>query len=493
MSNELKAMSSKSLTRCSLLSTHYLKSEVTVTQNLVSDLFAILGKQGVFSDTKSLEVFSKDAYYYSPILKAELGTKLADVIAAPQSVHELREVVQYAFKHNIPITPRGAGTGNYGQAVPLEKGIVLSTHRMNKILNINKDTGVAHVQAGVRMGMLERQGRASGSLSHPLGFELKCYPSTWATATMGGFIGGGFGGVGSIRHGVIWDNYLTSVTVMEMTPEAKTYKLLGTDLFGFIHAYGMSGIIAELEVNLAPAVNWEESVLSFPTLENALRFGYEIAKDHSIDKRLICINEWPIPTFFKPLVNANAVKEKRVGVLLELGEQQTSTVAKKAEAFSGTLDYQVEASKYHKSSFNLSDFSWNHTTLWAMKTDPAWTYLQSRFETEPDKALAQVKTLRDYHGDKVAFHFEYLKQNGALALAALDLIYLQDEQSIVAAMDEREAIGVQVANPHSYYLDADPRWGGEPVLAAKEKYNPNDLLNPGKLSGKSLVQARSWQ
>jgi FAD/FMN-containing dehydrogenase len=459
---------------------------LTVIQNLANDLLTMLGKQGVFSDDKSVSVFSKDAYYYSPILKAKLEHKLADVIAAPQSVEELREVVQYAFKNKIPITPRGAGTGNYGQAVPLEKGIVLSTHRLNKILGISKETGVAHVQAGVRMGTLERQGRE-------VGYELKCYPSTWATATIGGFIGGGFGGVGSIRHGVIWDNYLTSVTVMEMTPEAKTYKLLGNDLFGFIHAYGMSGLIVELEVNLAPAVNWEESVMSFPTLEHALRFGYEIAKDNAVDKRLICINEWPIPTFFKPLVNANAVKENRAHLLLELGEHQTGTVAEKAALFGGTLDYQVEASKYHKSSFNLSDFTWNHTTLWAMKTDEKWTYLQSRFETEPDKALEQAKILRDYHGDKVAFHFEYLYQNGVLALAALDLIYLQDEQSITAAMEKREAIGVQVANPHSYYLDADPRWGGEPVLAAKGKYNPNDLLNPGKLSGKLLAQARSWK
>jgi FAD/FMN-containing dehydrogenase len=458
----------------------------SVTSNLASDMLNIIGKQGVFSDAKSLEVFSKDYYHYSPVLKAKLKSKLADVIVAPQTVDELREVVQYAYKHAIPITPRGAGTGNYGQAVPLENGIVLSTHRLNKILGINKDTGVANVQAGVRMGMLERQGRE-------VGWELRCYPSTWATATIGGFVGGGFGGVGSIRNGVLWDGFLTSATVMEMTTEATTHKLLGNDLLGFIHAYGMSGIIVELEVNLAPAINWEESVMSFPTLEDALRFSYEIAKDDSVDKRLICINEWPIPTFFKPLVNANAVKENRAQVLLELGEGQTEGVAEKAKAFGGTLDYQVEASKYHKSSFNLSDFTWNHTTLWAMKTDEKWTYLQSRFETEPDKALEQVGALRDYHGDKVAFHFEYFKQNGGLALTALDLIYLQDEKSIYEAIEKRESLGVQVADPHSYYLDADPRWGGEPVLAAKAKYNPKDLLNPGKLSGKSLVQARSWK
>lgn len=469
----------------------------TVTQNpatstLANDMLTILGKQGTYSDVKTLKVFSEDYYYYSPILKAKLESKVADVIAAPQNVDELRAVVQYACKHNIPITPRGAGTGNYGQAVPLEKGIVLSTHRMNKILDINKETGVAKVQAGVRMGTLERQGRASTSLSHPSGYELKCYPSTWATATIGGFIGGGFGGVGSIRHGVIWDDYLSSLTVMEMTPEAKTYKLSGNDLFGFIHAYGMSGIIVELEVNLAKAVNWEESVMSFPTLEQALYFGYNLANDAEIDKRLICINEWPIPTFFKPLVNAGGVKENRADVLLELGENQTSLVAEKAKAFGGTLDYQVEASKYHKSSFNLSDFSWNHTTLWAMKADETYTYIQSRFEAEPEKALAQIAKLREHDGDKVLFHLEYLKQNGVITLAALDLLRSQDAAFIQAAMDKREKVGVQVADPHTYYLDADPRWGGEPVLAAKAKYNPHDLLNPGKLSGKSLAQARSW-
>lgn len=458
----------------------------SVISNLANDLLAIVGKQGVFSDTKSVGVFSKDAYYYSPVLREKLESKLADVIVAPQSTDELREVVKYACKHDIPITPRGAGTGNYGQAVPLHGGIVLSLHRMNKILNLDKETGVAHVQAGVRMGMLERQGREAG-------WELRCYPSTWATATIGGFVGGGFGGVGSIRNGVLWDGFLTSVTVMEMTPEATTHKLLGNDLFGFIHAYGTSGIITELEVNLAPAINWEESVMSFSTLEDALRFGYELAKDEGVDKRLICINEWPIPTFFKPLVNAGGVKENRANILLELGENQTSRVAEKAKTYGGTLDYQVEASKYHKSGFNLSDFSWNHTTLWAMKADETWTYIQSRFETEPEKALAQVKQLREHEGDKVLFHFEYLKQNGVLALAALDLIHSQDAPFIQAAMDRRESIGVQVADPHTYYLDADPRWGGEPVLAAKAKYNPNDLLNPGKLSGGSIAQARSWK
>jgi FAD/FMN-containing dehydrogenase len=482
MSNEQRVF--KGFTHRSLLITYKVRISI-MNSTLATDMFALLGKQGVYSDAKSIGIFSKDAYYYSPILRAKLESKRADVIVAPQNTDELRKVIEYACKHSIAITPRGAGTGNYGQAVPLERGIVLSMHRMNKILDLNQETGLAKVQAGTRMGQLERLAREQG-------WELRCYPSTWATATIGGFVGGGFGGVGSIRWGVLWDNYLNSISVTEMTPEANTYTLRGADMFGFIHAYGMSGIMTELGVNLAPKVNWEEAVMSFPSLEQALYFAYDLANDDSIAKRLICINEWPIPTFFKPLVNAGAIKEARANTLLELGQGLTDVVAEKAKSFGGTLDYRVESSTYHKNSFNLSDFSWNHTTLWAMKTDETWTYIQSRFDAEPDKALAQVATLREHDGDKVLFHFEYLKQNGELVLAALDLLRSQDAKIIQAAMNKREEIGIHVADPHTYYLDADPRWGGESVLAAKAKYNPKDLLNPGKLSGHSIARARSW-
>lgn len=450
---------------------------------LVEAMTEIVGGKGVFADAKSIGVFSKDAYYYSPVLKSLLGDKQADLVVAPQTVEELQQVVRYAVQNNIPVTLRGAGTGNYGQCVPLHGGLVVSTHRMNRILDFAAASGVIRVEAGTRLGQIERYGRERG-------WELRCYPSTWATAAVGGFVGGGFGGVGSIRNGVLWDGFLKSITVMEMTAEAKLHQLEGHDIFGFIHAYGTSGIMVELEVNLAPAVPWEEAVLSFPSYESALRFSHALALDTDEPKRLISLHEWPIPSFFKPLVDVGGVEEGRAAVLLELSEGRTATVAEKASPHGGKLTYTAPASAYHKGKFCLTDFTWNHTTLWAMKADPDWTYLQSAFRPEPDAALAQIAELRAFHGDKVAFHQEYIARGGHLQLAALDLIYYQTKDEIYAAIAKREEMGIQVADPHTYFLDADPRWGGEPVLQARAKYDPLGLLNPGKISDGAAEKIR---
>ncbi|MBO9362127.1 MAG: FAD-binding oxidoreductase, partial [Thermoflexus sp.] len=147
----------------------------------------IVGEKGVFTDAKSIAVFSRDAFYFSPVLKAQLENKRADLIVAPRSVVELQKVVSYAAREGIPVTVRGAGTGNYGQSVPFYGGIVISTHRLNRILDFDEASGVIRVEPGVRMGHVERFARERG-------WELRCYPSTWATATIGGFVGGGFGG-----------------------------------------------------------------------------------------------------------------------------------------------------------------------------------------------------------------------------------------------------------------------------------------------------------
>lgn len=452
---------------------------------LQDDLLGMLGERGVLSDARSLSTFSKDAFYYSPVLRELLDGKLADVIAAPQSVAKLQELVRYACAHGVPLTMRGSGTGNYGQCVPLRGGIVVSTHRLNRILALDEQAGVTRVEPGVRLGQIERQARV-------LGWELRCYPSTWATAAVGGFVGGGFGGVGSIRNGVLWDGFLKSITVMEVTPEAALHTLSGPELLGFIHAYGTSRIMVELEVNLVPAVPWEEAAISFPSLEQALRFGAELALDPLEDKRMISLHEWPIPSFFGPLLAAGGVADSQALALLELSEGRTGAVLERAATFGGELTYSAPASAYHAGKFCLSDFTWNHTTLWAMRNDPGWTYLQSNLSSDVEEALGQMEALRAYHGQnehgsKVAFHLEIGRQapgtpQERVFISALDLIYVPDAPGIAAAIVERERLGVSVANPHTYYLDADPRWSGQPVLDAGARYNPLGLLNPGKLS-----------
>ena len=83
-----------------------------------------------------LDRLSHDFYWYSPVLRPLLADKNGDVAVQPVSVEEVMAVLRYAGEHESPGTVRGAGTGNYGQCVPLEGGIVLDLSLMDKLEEI---------------------------------------------------------------------------------------------------------------------------------------------------------------------------------------------------------------------------------------------------------------------------------------------------------------------------------------------------------------------
>src|ERR1700689_2535148 len=76
---------------------------------------------------------SRAFYWYSPILKRELDAVTADLIVTPGNEAEVVDILAAAYRLQIPVTPRGTGTGNYGQAMPLAGGIVLNLAAMDKV------------------------------------------------------------------------------------------------------------------------------------------------------------------------------------------------------------------------------------------------------------------------------------------------------------------------------------------------------------------------
>lgn len=151
-----------------------------------------LGIDKVLLDLDSREKLSKDYYWYSPVLEKRLKDKIADSIVRPESDAEVETLLKIAYHHKVPVTVRGAGTGNYGQAIPLEGGIVLDLSKLDQILEWGENS--VRVQCGVRLGALERAARERE-------LELRIYPSTFMKATVGGYVCGGSGGIGSITWG----------------------------------------------------------------------------------------------------------------------------------------------------------------------------------------------------------------------------------------------------------------------------------------------------
>src|SRR3979409_2444270 len=93
-----------------------------------------LGDVPLLEAAGSLPLRSRDFFWFSPILKEKLEDKRAEIVAVPRNKSELIRIASACAKHRVPLTVRGGGTGNYGQAVPLEGGVVVDMTKLDQVI-----------------------------------------------------------------------------------------------------------------------------------------------------------------------------------------------------------------------------------------------------------------------------------------------------------------------------------------------------------------------
>jgi FAD/FMN-containing dehydrogenase len=435
-------------------------------------LSAILGDDArVLTQPHLVEQLSRDFYWYSPVLRKQLDGKTGDIVVQPASVTEIQDVLRYCHAHDLPVTVRGAGTGNYGQAVPLRGGVVLDLALMDRVAEIQPD-GVAVCQPGARLGVVENEARKKG-------WELRCYPSTIIKASVGGFIGGGSGGIGSVAHGNLRDfQTVRAIEVVTMEGEPRVVKHEGEAVHDILHAWGTNGVITRIWLALAPAVEWSQCAVAFETFDLAFDFSERIANDPCWIKRLVTPFEWPIPSFFTPV--KQYAPEGKALIFFMISSKQLAEFEAVAREACGVVTYSGEYEGLGTRPL-LSDYTWNHTTLWAMRTDEAYTYLQCGFD--PATVREQMKRLRERFGYEILFHMEFMKDGeGKMIPGAIPLVYFTTEERLNDMINFCRDIGVFVANPHVNNVEGGGRYRADNVqLLAKRRYDPKGLLNPGKM------------
>jgi FAD/FMN-containing dehydrogenase len=443
-----------------------------MTTPLEESLAEILGDPARVSTVgQVVNRLSRDFYWYSPVLRKQLDGKVADVAVHPLTVQEIQNVLRYCYAHDIPVTARGAGTGNYGQAVPLHGGVLLDLSRMDRIESITSD-GVAICQPGVRLGVLEGEARK-------VGWELRCYPSTVVKASVGGFLGGGSGGIGSVAHGGLRDfATVRAIDVVTMEESPRLIHHEGEAIHEILHAWGTNGIITRIWLALTPAVEWGQCVVAFDTFDQAFDFSERVAVSDEWTKRLVTTFEWPIPSFFTP-VNAVASDGKAL-IFFMISEEQRTSLEAAARAAGGTVTLSAPYVGLRTVPL-LSDYTWNHTTLWAMKSDPAYTYLQCGFDALA--ARSQFARLKQRFGDEFLLHIEFMKNaQGVVFPGSIPVVRFSSEERLNEMIDYCREIGVGVANPHVNNVEGGGRYRSDNVqLLAKYKYDTKGLLNPGKM------------
>jgi FAD/FMN-containing dehydrogenase len=443
-----------------------------MSESLAAGLSEVIGDPArILTAPAVVERLSKDFYWYSPVLKRQLTSKVGDIVVQPVDVEEVLAVARFAGKHRIPITVRGAGTGNYGQCIPLQGGIILDLALMDKLEDITPD-GVAVCQPGLRLGPLEVEARKRG-------WELRMYPSTIAKASVGGFLAGGSGGIGSVAHGGLRDfDTVRAFEVVTMEEEPRVVLHKGPAVHEILHAWGTNGILTRIWFALTQAVEWSQFTAAFDTYEDAFLFAKVIAEGSEWTKRLVTVFEWPIPSFFTPV--RQVVAQDKSLVLIMIATDQLDALRCAAESVKGKVTFTGPYAGPRTQPL-LSDYTWNHTTLWAMKADPTWTYLQAGFS--PTNCMEQFRLLRERYGKEILFHIEFMKNGeGVIIPGAIPLVYFTGEERLNELIAYCREIGVFIANPHVNYLEDGGRFRADNIqLKAKQKYDPRGLLNPGKM------------
>ena len=417
---------------------------------------------------------SRDFFWYSPVLKRQLDHVTGDVVVSPKSEAEVIRVLEACFALGIPVTPRGTGTGNYGQAMPLSGGVVLSLADMGAVKAIAP--GRVVTEPGAIIAKVDAATRADSRQ------ELRLHPSTANTATLAGFIAGGSGGIGSINWGGLRDigNVLRlRVVTMEETP--RVLELKGWDLARVMHAYGTNGIITEVEMPLDAAYDWVDVVVGFDDYLAAVRFADLVARQDGLLFKEVATVAAPVPHDYF-LRHQKFLRREQSVVLLMVAPHAVDPFLALAAREKAEIAYRSDtATEEEKKGLPpVYELSWNHTTLRGLRVDPSITYLQVLYPapTHVESVARMTKLL----GDEVPGHLEFIRFDGAIACAGLPIVRYTDDARLDAIIRLHEDNGCPIFNPHRYTLEEGGMKQTDAVqLAFKGEADPKGLLNPGKM------------
>jgi len=430
---------------------------------------AALSHLDVETKEANIRASSRDFFWYSPVLKPRLDHVVADFVVRPRSEAEVIEVLKACYAHDVPVTTRGAGTGNYGQAMPLEGGCVMHLTHMNAVKEVHP--GRVICEPGVLLKDLDAHCIAHSAQ------EIRMFSSTWATATIGGFIAGGSGGVGSCTWGSLRDlgNIIRlRVVTMEETP--RILEFTGEELARVSHAYGTNGIITEIEMPLAPAYDWVEMFVSSEDFGAAMGFADDLANSDGI---LIKIEAPTAHDYFQRVKPYVTDKDHLLGLMVA-PHSMDGFLTLLGRTTGLKLIYRSDDHDWARDPGKVFEYGWNHTTLRALKVDPSITYLQVRYGFPEHKAL--VEKMRTDFSPEVLQHLEAIRMDGKVGFAGLSLVKFTTEERLDEIVRLHEEAGALIFNPHRYTLEEGGRQTvDDRQLKFKQEADPKGLLNPGKM------------
>lgn len=232
-----------------------------ITPEHLKKLQTIVGEGHILFDKEAISPYShdetEDLHFYP------------EVVVKPQSTEEVSQIMHYCYEHNIPVTPRGAGTGLSGGALPVKQGLLLSVERMNRILEIDEANFQATVQPGVINQVFQEAVKEKGLFYPP-------DPASKGSCFLGGNLAENSGGPKAVKYGVTRDYVLNLEVVLPDGTVIKTGANTLKNSTGYnltqlmVGSEGTLGIITKVVFRLIPHPKHDMLMLAaFPSAEKA--------------------------------------------------------------------------------------------------------------------------------------------------------------------------------------------------------------------------------
>jgi FAD/FMN-containing dehydrogenase len=415
---------------------------------LAATLAAELGPAGVATDEPARRAASTDFSYLSPVLSAALPHVIADLVARPTSPAEIATVMALAARHRVPVTARGRGTGDGGQAVPLAGGLVVDTSRADAVLDVG--AGWVRVAAGATFTKVEAAVRQSGQ-------ELALIPTT-VGSTLAGFVAGGTSGLGSIENGLLPDGFVVSLEACG--PETGVETVEGPDCRSLLGGYGVSGVITTVTVRLVPARNWVALLVSAGSWADAVDVARALVR-LTPAPRLVSVDE---PNLVATYPANDAMPAGRYSIRAMVADS-TIDEARRTASDAGC---RVEAVRPEAVGY-LTSLGFDHVVLRARSGRPGLAHFRVGGPALTDRAEDVRAALPG-----ALLHLDAVRDG----FAGLLLTPFGGVDALYDSAERLRALGLNVVDPHTWLVD------GDALAAVRERaarVDPAGLLNPGKL------------
>ena len=450
----------------------------------------IVGDNFVFVDEETLNNYAHD--------ETENLHFLPDTVLKPKTTEEISAILKICNEHKIPVTPRGAGTGLSGGALPNLGGVLLSTERLNSILNIDERNLQVIVEPGVITEVLQNAVKEKGLFYPP-------DPSSRGSCFIGGNIAENSGGPKAVKYGVVKD-YVLNLEVVLPTGEiiwtganvlknSTGYNL--TQLM--VGSEGTLGIVTKIVLKLLPHPKYDLLMLvPFNNLEKAGEAVSAIFRAGFTPSALELVEIDALKITSKMLGGNTVVPvtdEMEAHLIIEVDGNNLEVLMSEMEAIGELL------TKFDCGEIFFADDAQQKAALWILRRRAAEAVKLDGFTIEEDTVVPRaelpalikgVKLLGEQYNFKAVCYGHAGDGNLHIRIKKEGCIYSLNNPEIIPALKALfelvKKLGGTISGEHGIGLiqkEYMPVLFNETTFnlmrGIKNTFDPNGILNKGKI------------